>query len=190
MLYIASKREKEREPDLENHQAPCSKGPRNQNDLVRGERMQNPIPMNGFIQIQIVVGDMDSALDEWCKLFNVPKPNVRVTEAVPNPDITYRGEVACYGQKFAVINCADRGFVIELIEPDKNPSTFREYLDKHGNGVHHIGFQVGDARDAIINELDGLGYVMRTIGVYPGSSWTIVDSEDKLGVNLNIKPIA
>ena len=29
---------------------------------------------------------------------------------------------------------------------------------------------------------------MRTIGYYPGSSWTIVDSEDTLGVNLNIKP--
>ena len=28
----------------------------------------------------------------------------------------------------------------------------------------------------------------RTIGIYPGSSWTIVDSEDVLGVNLNIKP--
>jgi hypothetical protein len=28
----------------------------------------------------------------------------------------------------------------------------------------------------------------RTIGIYPGSSWTIVDSEDILGVNLNIKP--
>ena len=28
----------------------------------------------------------------------------------------------------------------------------------------------------------------RTIGVYPGSSWTIVDTEDVLGVNLNIKP--
>ena len=28
----------------------------------------------------------------------------------------------------------------------------------------------------------------RTIGIYPGSSWTIVDTEDVLGVNLNIKP--
>ena len=33
------------------------------------------------------------------------------------------------------------------------------------------------------------GYITdRTIGIYPGSSWTIVDSEDVLGVNLNIKP--
>lgn len=61
-------------------------------------------------------------------------------------------------------------------------------LNKHGNGVHHIGFQVGEARDVVIEELDGLGYLMRTIGMYPGGSWTIVDSEDSLGVNLNIKP--
>ena len=29
----------------------------------------------------------------------------------------------------------------------------------------------------------------RTFGAYTGSSWTIVDSEDVLGVNLNIKPV-
>lgn len=150
--------------------------------------MQNAIPLNGFIQIQIVVSDIDSTLDAWCALFNVPRPSISITEAVPNPDVIYRGQVSCYGQKFAVIDCPDRGFVIELIEPDENPSTFREFLDKHGNGVHHIGFKVGDARDSIINELDSLGYVMRTVGVYPGSSWTIVDTEDSLGVNLNIKP--
>jgi len=33
-----------------------------------------------------------------------------------------------------------------------------------------------------------MGFTERTIGVYPGSSWTIVDTEDVLGVNLNIKP--
>ena len=49
-------------------------------------------------------------------------------------------------------------------------------------------FAYREARDAVVGELEGLGYVMRTIGVYPGGSWTIVDSEDSLGVNLNIKP--
>lgn len=32
------------------------------------------------------------------------------------------------------------------------------------------------------------GDIERTVGIYPGSSWTIVDTEDVLGVNLNIKP--
>jgi methylmalonyl-CoA/ethylmalonyl-CoA epimerase len=150
--------------------------------------MQNTIPLDGFIQIAVVVEDMDSALDAWCELFNAPRPGVRITEAVPNPNETYRGEVACYGLKLAVIDCKDRGFIIELHEPDQNPSTFREFLDQHGNGVHHIGFQVGEARDAVINELETMGYVMRTIGMYTDGSWTIVEGEKNLGVNLNIKP--
>jgi methylmalonyl-CoA/ethylmalonyl-CoA epimerase len=149
--------------------------------------MQNSIPLSGFIQIAIVVEDIDLAIEEWCKLLNEPKPSVRITKAAPNPNETYRGQVACYGLKLASIK-SDRGFIIELHEPDENPSTFREFLNKHGNGVHHIGFQVGEARDAVVSELESIGYVMRTIGMYTGGSWTIVDSEDKLGVNLNIKP--
>ena len=49
---------------------------------------------------------------------------------------------------------------------------------------------MGGDRDKIIQELAAEGYdVNRTLGIYPGSSWTIVDSEDLLGVNLNIKPV-
>jgi len=150
--------------------------------------MQNPIPLTGFIQIAVVVDDIERALDAWCELFDAPRPKVRVTDATPNPSETYRGGTAAYGLKLAVIDCKDRGFIVELHEPDENPSTFREFLDKHGNGVHHIGFQVGEARDAVVGELEALGYVMRTIGTYADGSWTIVDGEDSLGVNLNIKP--
>lgn len=154
--------------------------------------MQNTIPLGGLIQIALVVDDIEKAIDTWCELFDVPRPEVRVStpKAEPDPNTTYRGEVANYGLKLAVIDCSERGFVIELHEPDENPSTFREFLDEHGNGVHHVGFQVGEARDAIIGELESKGFEMRTVGYYPGSSWTIVDSEDSLGVNLNIKPVA
>ena len=40
----------------------------------------------------------------------------------------------------------------------------------------------------MVDELEKAGFVMRTIGYYPGSSWTVVDSEDALGVNINTKP--
>ena len=150
--------------------------------------MKNPIPLAGLIQIAIVVEDIESAVDAWCTLFDAPRPEVRVSDATPNPDETYRGEVAAYGLKVAVIDCSERGFIIELHEPDQNPSTFREFLDQHGNGVHHVGFQVGDARDAVVAEVESMGYALRTVGMYPGGSWTIVDGEASLGVNLNIKP--
>jgi len=149
--------------------------------------MKNPINFDGFIQICLVVEDVEKAAETWSKLFNVAMPKINVDPPREDPQLTYRGKSARYGIKMAVIQAGP--FVLELIEPDENDSTFKEFLDKHGNGVHHIGFEVGDRRDAIIDELEALGFAMRTVGYYPGSSWTVVDSEDKLGVNLNIKPV-
>ena len=149
--------------------------------------MENPLDFKGFIQVCIVVADIEKAAKDWAELFNIPVPKIMDDPVREKPGLTYRGKQACYGIRMAVIRAGS--FVVELIEPDGNPSTFREFLDKHGNGVHHLGFEVGEQRDAIIAELEASGYDMRTVGYYPGSSWTIVDSEDNLGVNLNIKPV-
>ena len=150
--------------------------------------MNNPINLDGLIQIAIVVEDIEKAAKAWSSFFGIPEPEITDAASEGNPDVTYRGEIASYGLKAANIRVGN--IVIELHEPDKRASTFREFLDRHGSGVHHLGFEVGESRDSIISELEGMGCGMRQIGFYPGSSWTIVDSEDELGVNLNIKPVA
>ena len=149
--------------------------------------MKNPIDPKGFIQINIVVADIEKAAQKWADLLNIPVPAIHTNHLEGNENYTYRGKpVSC---DLKVCNIEMPGFVIELHQPAGGESSFQEVLDKHGNGVHHLGFEVGDRRDAIIGELEDEGYTMRTVGYYPGSSWTIVDSEDSLGVNLNIKPV-
>ncbi len=152
--------------------------------------MKNPLDLNGFIQIAIIVEDIDQARKEWAELLNVPVPAI-VEQPKPQgsiPGLTYRGKEASYGLKLAVIN-APQGFIIELHQmTDDCDSTFREFVRKHGYGVHHLGFKVGDRRDAVVEELEQRGYEMRTVGIYPDGSWTVADTEDVLGVNLNIKP--
>jgi hypothetical protein len=145
------------------------------------------IPLNGFIQVALVVDDIDKAIDTWCTLFDAPRPEVRITSGA-NPSEKYRGETADYGLKLAVIEVPDRGFVIELHEPDESPSTFREFLDKHGSGLHHLGFDLGERCEGAIADLQSAGFPIRNQGIYPGGSWTIIEAEDSLGVNLNIKP--
>jgi hypothetical protein len=148
--------------------------------------MENALNFNGFIQIALVVKDVEKAAKEWAELFNVPVPEIQDHSNRNNPDVTYRGKISNYGMRMAVIEAGN--WVIELSQPTGGDSTFQEFLDKHGEGVHHLGFEAGGKRDAIVEELEEKGYKMRQIGFYPGSSWTIVDSEDRLGVNLNIKP--
>ena len=147
-----------------------------------------PIPKNGFIQINIIVKDIELAAKKWGELLGIDPPEIRINHLEGGEHYTYRGQPVTCDLKVADIPM--NGFVIELHQPMGDPSSFQEFFEKHGNGVHHIGFEVGDRRDAVIEELKANGYdTNRTLGIYPGSSWTIVDSEDMLGVNLNIKPV-
>lgn len=153
--------------------------------------MNNPLDLKGFIQIVIIVENIEKARKEWAELLGVPVPEV-IEQSKPDgaiPNLKYRGKEASYGLKLALIH-APQGFIIELHQlTDDCDSTFKEFVQEHGYGVHHLGFEVGDRRDAVVQELSERGYEMRTVAYYPGSSWTIVDSESTLGVNLNIKPV-
>ncbi|NLG25085.1 MAG: VOC family protein [Clostridiales bacterium] len=150
--------------------------------------MKTPIDKRGFIQINIVVADIEKAAAKWADLLGIEQPAIRTSHLEGGENYQYRGKpISC---DLKVCNIAMDGFVIELHQPCGGESSFQEFLDKHGNGVHHIGFEVGDRRDEIVAQLAAAGYdTARTVGFYPGSSWTIVDGEETLGVNLNIKPV-
>lgn len=152
--------------------------------------MKNPLDLNGFIQIAILVEDIDAAAKEWAQILNVPVPEpwVLQTPDTTDPNQMYFGKNCKFGLKLAAIK-APQGFIIELHQIlDDNPSTFSQFIREHGYGVHHLGFAVGDRRDAVVNELVERGYQKRVEHIYEGGSWTIIDSEESLGVNLNIKP--
>jgi methylmalonyl-CoA/ethylmalonyl-CoA epimerase len=38
---------------------------------------------------------------------------------------------------------------LELLEPVGGPSTWKEFLDSNGEGVHHIAFEIRDMDDRI-----------------------------------------
>lgn len=150
--------------------------------------MNTHVKSKGFAQINIVVRDIETAAQKWADLLGVPVPEIHLNHLEGGKNYTYHGRPISCDLKTAAIDMG--GWVLELHEPAGGESSFQDFLDKHGNGVHHIGFEVGGNRDAIIREMSDEGYdTARTMGIYPGSSWTIVDGEDTLGVNLNIKPV-
>lgn len=150
--------------------------------------MKQHLQKKNYMQICIVVADIEKAAEKWAELLGIEKPEVLPKRLEGGEHYTYHGQVVSCDLK--VCNIEMDGWVLELHQPCGGPSSFQDYLDKHGNGVHHIGFRVGDERDAMVEELKAEGIdAERTVGINPGRTWTIVDLEDILGVNINLKKI-
>jgi methylmalonyl-CoA/ethylmalonyl-CoA epimerase len=100
----------------------------------------------------------------------------------PEPEkaqIRYRGaetQTRCRIVFFALGNVE-----IELIEPDEHPSTWREYLDAHGPGCHHIAFKTRDmaARKAYAASN---GYPLVQTGEFTGGRYAYFDTNEPLGL--------
>lgn len=149
--------------------------------------MKTTVNANQLCNMCIVVPDIEKAAAAWADLLGIEKPEISIMHLQGGPDYNYRGKpVSC---DLKVCNIPMQGFILELHEPVSGDSTFREYMQKHGFGLHHMSFEVGGKRDAIVTEMTEAGFEPRTIGFYPGSSWTVMDTEDTLGVNVSIKPV-
>jgi 4-hydroxyphenylpyruvate dioxygenase-like putative hemolysin len=74
---------------------------------------------------------------------------------------------------------------LELIEPVGGPSTWREFLDQKGEGVHHMAFVVQDTDEAV-SFLEEAGIEVIQQGDYTGGRYTYLDSVSLLGVVLEL----
>ncbi|MGH7559141.1 MAG: methylmalonyl-CoA epimerase, partial [Gemmatimonadota bacterium] len=71
-------------------------------------------------------------------------------------------EIASEGVKIALIPFD--GGEIELLEPLEPDTPIGRFLDKHGEGLHHVSFDVPDVRGAI---LAGIEHGVETVGEAP-----------------------
>lgn len=150
--------------------------------------MNATIDKKKFIMMCIIVKDIEEAAEKWAKVLGVEKPGIIVNHLEGGDDYKYRGKPISCDLKVSCIQMD--GWLLELHEVVSGESSYKEFVEKHGYGLHHIAFEVGDKREDILKGLSDEGFdVDRTVGFYPGSSWTIIDTEESMGVNLCIKPV-
>ncbi len=74
---------------------------------------------------------------------------------------------------------------IELIQPDKEPSTWREDLDRKGEGVHHIAFEIKGMKDKTA-DLEKEGMPLLQTGEYTGGRYAYMDGNRDLKVIIEL----
>ena len=115
------------------------------------------LDMNKIEHIGIAVNNLEKACSSYQKLFNT---------------LVYKTEeVATEGVKTAFLQCGPNK--IELLEATRPDSPIAKFLDKRGEGMHHIAFEVDDIK-AEMQRLKNEGFTLLNEEPKPGADNKLV----------------
>jgi hypothetical protein len=132
---------------------------------------------NAVAQVGFVVSDIEKTSAEFASFFGIEKPAIVMTGEFETARTRYRGGDTPARAKLAFMDFGS--LQIELIEPDEHPSTWREFLDTRGEGIHHLAFVIKGMRDKTA-ALGERGCELQQTGEYTGGRYAYVDTTGPL----------
>jgi hypothetical protein len=140
-------------------------------------------------QIGVVVADLDGTLKVLSEAFGIVPVRTLYWPPADRPDFErfYYGQAADFTCRLAFVRLG--GIELEIIQPLEGKSIWSDFLDQHGEGIHHIRFNVEDIEtQQVIDFLAdlGIGVSQRGSGLRPGTDWVCFDTEDKLGFCIEV----
>jgi methylmalonyl-CoA/ethylmalonyl-CoA epimerase len=136
-----------------------------------------------IVQVGLVVRDIERAIAAFSRLFGLPEPEIIVTDPYQSARTQYRGEPTEARAKLAFFPMGP--VALELIEPLGGPSTWREFLDANGPGIHHIALKA-EGTDQVVASLTEKGACLAQGGYYTGGRYTYLDTGPELGFVLEL----
>ena len=98
-----------------------------------------------IIQVGIIVHDAEAAVAAWTSRFKLA-PARFVDRPIPGKNLEetamYRGERGNFRMRLAFLEAGP--VQIEFIQPLEGDNIYSEFLNEHGEGLHHILFEAED----------------------------------------------
>jgi methylmalonyl-CoA epimerase len=107
--------------------------------------------------VAIAVNDLDAAIDYYQRAYGV--------------DVEHRERVERDGVDEALLKVADS--YVQLLRPFRDDSTVAKFLERKGEGIHHVGYRVDSCAEAVAR-LKAEGYQLIDEEPRPGSRGTTV----------------
>jgi len=124
-----------------------------------------PIEKSPIVQVKevsmvsIVIKNLDGAINDYTRILGIAPWEVAALSTPNVQHYTYRGAQACFANKTGRV--AGGAIDIELVEPLSGTSSFRDFMTRHGQGIHHIEFIVEDIeRTTELMKREGLITIM------------------------------
>ena len=144
----------------------------------QGDNMEHGILGNNkMVQVGIIVRDIEKAAADYATFFGIEKPEAHLTDGYEKTEAEYKGKPSHARAKLAFMDFGS--LQVELIEPDEHPSTWREFLEEYGEGIHHIAFFIAGMKQKVAT-LSGKGFALDQKGEYRGGRYAYINTRDTL----------
>lgn len=147
----------------------------------------NRIDLGPVMQVGIVVRNAEAAVRAWTERFKVgpakfvdwPPPGSNLEETR-----TYHGQPGNFRMRLAFLETAS--VQLEFIEPLEGDNIYSDWLEEHGEGLHHILFHVSDP-EAVAAGIDAPVLQSGGSTLNPGAIWSYLDTQEMLGCIVELK---
>jgi catechol 2,3-dioxygenase-like lactoylglutathione lyase family enzyme len=157
-------------------------GFRRRKEMIKGPRNLKS-PFSNLHHIAIVVKDMEKAIQFYTSIGVGPfedYPPLKEYVKLNVPD-----KVGFHNVKIKVVQIGP--VQIQLIQPGEGKSLYKDFLERRGEGVYHLGFVVDNVDDSEA-ALKKLGLKILSSGRREeGSGFSYLDTAEKGGVTLLIR---
>ena len=131
--------------------------------------MSGLVNTNLISQIGFIVKDVEKSKQKWAAFLGVPVPPTINAGEYEVTQTRYKGNSAPKASCLMAFFSVGPNLQLELIQPNGEKSTWQDFLDEHGEGIHHIAFQV-KGMDAIIKNCEETGLECVQRGKYGDAS--------------------
>jgi methylmalonyl-CoA/ethylmalonyl-CoA epimerase len=144
-------------------------------DFTKGQKASASWRLPQPEQLGFVVRSIDEAIPKYSEIYGVTFPTIVVPEYFNR---TYRGEKEDFRMKIALGRLG--GLEVELIEHLEGRTVYRDFLERGGEGFHHLGVEVPDF-DGAVRALQARGIAIIQSGERTGARFAYMDTEKTFG---------
>lgn len=156
---------------------------------VSDERLENipneKIMLREIVHVCVVVRNVEKTAKNLAEKFGIGPYEIRVKH-YPTANASLRGQPVDMTLKFGYAKVGP--IILELVETLKGKSIYQEFLEKHGEGLHHIGFPTPLPFDAELEKWRSFGIEPLQANRLndPEEGWAYMDTKGLVGFLIEI----
>jgi hypothetical protein len=145
------------------------------------------IDLGPMVQVGIIVYDAEAAVAAWTSRFKLA-PAHFVDWPVPGKNLeetaTYHGARGNFRMRLAFLQAGP--VQIEFIQPLEGNNIYSDFLNEHGEGLHHLLFEVEDPT-AVAARLGAPVLQSGGSSLRPGAIWSYLDTQEMLSAIIELR---